>query len=187
MPGPLANARHEAFAQELAKGLSAAEAYVKAGYKPNDGNAIRLKANERVANRVAELVNQSAERTGVTLDRILNEYAGIAFSGMSKFIKVNGAGDPVIDLSNCTKADLDLLAETTVEDFTDGRGEDIRDVRRVKVKMLDRMKALDALYRHLSMCGKAANDTTDWLAQALREISSRGSAAPIATERYRDD
>jgi hypothetical protein len=37
--GPLANQRHECFAQALAQGKSAAEAYVLAGYKANAGNA----------------------------------------------------------------------------------------------------------------------------------------------------
>jgi hypothetical protein len=36
MPGPLKNARHERFAQELAKGASQAEAYARAGYKPSE-------------------------------------------------------------------------------------------------------------------------------------------------------
>ncbi len=35
----LKNARHERFAQNVAKGMSAAEAYEKAGYKRNDGSA----------------------------------------------------------------------------------------------------------------------------------------------------
>lgn len=35
----LRNTRHEAFAQNLAKGMSAAAAYRKAGYKANDGSA----------------------------------------------------------------------------------------------------------------------------------------------------
>ena len=39
----LQNPRHEKFAQELAAGKSAAEAYAHCGYKPNYGNCIRLK------------------------------------------------------------------------------------------------------------------------------------------------
>lgn len=55
-PGPLSNARHERFAQGLAEGKSASAAYIGAGYSANDGNAIRLKGNERIASRVAELL-----------------------------------------------------------------------------------------------------------------------------------
>lgn len=57
----LSNSRHEIFSQELAKGVSAVEAYVKAGFKRNEGNAIRLKGNERVLARVEELKAEAAK------------------------------------------------------------------------------------------------------------------------------
>jgi hypothetical protein len=53
--GALENPRYEAFAQALAKGKSASEAYKKAGFKANRGNASRLKAHESVSRRLAEL------------------------------------------------------------------------------------------------------------------------------------
>ena len=59
---PLANSRHEKFAQELAEGHSATEAYERAGYKPNYGNCIRLKGNERIVARVRELQHGGAVR-----------------------------------------------------------------------------------------------------------------------------
>jgi hypothetical protein len=46
--GTLTNPRHERFVQALFEGETADAAYAKAGYKPNDGNCIRLKGNERV-------------------------------------------------------------------------------------------------------------------------------------------
>ena len=52
----LDNQRHERFAQELAKGKTADEAYQLAGYKPNRGNATTPKANQSIAARVAELL-----------------------------------------------------------------------------------------------------------------------------------
>ena len=51
----LSNPRHELFAQVLAAGCSATEAYVKAGYRLNKGNAGRLKTNEHIRKRVEEL------------------------------------------------------------------------------------------------------------------------------------
>ncbi len=52
----LKNSRHERFAQEVARGKSAAEAYVLAGYKPNKGNPSTLKADQRISQRVDELL-----------------------------------------------------------------------------------------------------------------------------------
>jgi phage terminase small subunit len=48
----LTNPRHERFAQELAKGKTATEAYRLAGYKHDDGHASRLAGNGRVSARV---------------------------------------------------------------------------------------------------------------------------------------
>ena len=57
------NRRHEAFAQALAKGMTADAAYVTAGFKANRGNAARLNANESIKARVAELQAEAAKRT----------------------------------------------------------------------------------------------------------------------------
>lgn len=68
----LSNPRHERFAQELAKGKPATEAYEAAGFKPNEGNAGRLNRNEQVRKRLAELQATSAERAGFTLEGLLD-------------------------------------------------------------------------------------------------------------------
>lgn len=62
MAGPLKNARHERFAQELAKGATADAAYALAGFNPNRCNASRLKANENIAARVEQLQSKVAEK-----------------------------------------------------------------------------------------------------------------------------
>ncbi|MGP9819200.1 terminase small subunit [Salinarimonas sp. NSM] len=67
------NARHEAFAQAVAKGRTQVEAYALAGYKPNDGHAARLAGNGRVRARIAELQGRAAERTAVTIESLTAE------------------------------------------------------------------------------------------------------------------
>nr|WP_313709028.1 terminase small subunit [Brucella intermedia] len=69
----LRNAKHEAFAQGLAKGMTADEAYQKAGYKPHRGNASTLRANQNISDRVAELQEKAVERTLVTVESITQE------------------------------------------------------------------------------------------------------------------
>lgn len=63
----LENARHERFAQALAKGETADAAYVIAGFAENRGNAARLKANESVERRVAEILGKAATRAEITV------------------------------------------------------------------------------------------------------------------------
>lgn len=77
----LSNARHERFAQELAKGKAASEAYVLAGYKANDGNASTLKGNQKVEDRVAELQERAATRAEITVASITDRLLKIASKG----------------------------------------------------------------------------------------------------------
>lgn len=67
----LDNPRHEAFAQALAKGNSASEAYALAGYRRNEGNAGRLNRNEQVQRRVAELQAMLLDRMVVDREWVL--------------------------------------------------------------------------------------------------------------------
>ena len=69
----LPNPRHERFAQELAKGKSAAEAYQATGYKGDRTAASRLSTNVNLQRRVAELQNKAAEKVVVTVEDIARQ------------------------------------------------------------------------------------------------------------------
>lgn len=69
----LKNARHERFAQGLAKGKTADDAYAEAGFKPNRHNASRLKTNDNILARIAELQSKAAEKHVVTVDSLTLE------------------------------------------------------------------------------------------------------------------
>jgi len=75
----LENTRHEAFAQNLAKGMSQTQAYIEAGYTKAgaDRSASRLLGNAEVAARVNELKERSAVAVKVTLDLLLEEGLGL--------------------------------------------------------------------------------------------------------------
>lgn len=69
----LKNAKHEAFAQAVATGKSATEAYADAGFKPHQQNASRLMLNDVVKARVAEIKNRVAEKAEWSAaDRLLS-------------------------------------------------------------------------------------------------------------------
>lgn len=80
----LTNAKHERFAQLIAEGKTATDAYVEAGYKANDGNAATLKGNQRIAARVAELLERAAARTEITVANITDRLLAIATKGEGK-------------------------------------------------------------------------------------------------------
>jgi phage terminase small subunit len=69
----LTNPRHERFAQALFGGKPANAAYEEAGYKPHDGNCIRLRGNERIKARLAELQAEIAKENVVSVGSLLAE------------------------------------------------------------------------------------------------------------------
>lgn len=74
----LSNAKHERFAQELAKGATADEAYVSAGYAKNRHNAARLYRDERVQARVAEILERAAVRAEITVASVTERLMRLA-------------------------------------------------------------------------------------------------------------
>jgi phage terminase small subunit len=71
--GALSNPRHERFAQELAKGKSATEAYSEAGYQESRASASRLLTNANVQARVAELQERAAANVVISREWVLEQ------------------------------------------------------------------------------------------------------------------
>lgn len=69
----LKNARHERFAQDLAKGKTAEKAYVDAGYKANRHNAAALAREQHISTRVSELQAPAVKRTEITVQSLADE------------------------------------------------------------------------------------------------------------------
>ncbi len=70
----LKNARHERFAQALARGKSQEDAYEFAGYSPSRSAASRLATDVNICERLAELTERAADKAVIdkawVLDRL---------------------------------------------------------------------------------------------------------------------
>lgn len=165
--GPLANARHERFAQLLAEGKTADEAYSLAGFTPNRGNASTLKAKQSVRARVDELLSASANRVEITKARVLAELGKIGFSDIRRAVKwhsqVNVA---TIDDDADTEAlveegairfavanQVELISSGDIDDDTAAAISEISmtDKGGLKVKFHDKRSALVDIGKHLGM------------------------------------
>ena len=91
----LKNPRHEAFAQALARGMSASAAYVEGGYKANRHNAAALAREEHIRTRVAELQEEqlaihqqataaAAANKQVTIESLIAEAEAARAKAMSE-------------------------------------------------------------------------------------------------------
>lgn len=76
----LPNARHERFAQELAKGKTQEAAYIAAGYSGAGAHvsASKLLKNAKIAARVAELKERAAARAEITTQELAERLLKIA-------------------------------------------------------------------------------------------------------------
>ncbi len=137
-------AKQERFVAEYLIDLNATQAAIRAGYseKTAQQQGSRLLLNVVVQEAIAKGQNKTAEKLEITKDRIVEELAKIGFSNMLDYMRAGSDGDPYLDFSDLTREQAAALSEVTVEDFKDGRGEDARDVRRIKFKLHDKKGAL---------------------------------------------
>ena len=151
--------RYEKMAQGLVAGLTRHQAYLKAGFKGSDANARRVAGHPQVVARVQELMALAAEQAGVSRTRIQQELACIAFgtikevakweSNLTEISEDNETGLPKFrSFNQITLIDSDTLTDTaarSIAEVSQGQGGQLR------VKMHDKLKALDMLGRDIGM------------------------------------
>lgn len=156
---PLKSAKHEAVLQAYIADPNRlrAKAYLVVYPKSSEDAAAtgfsRLLRNAGFAARLKFLdagVTQAAvEQSGITVAATVAELAKIGFCNAKDYLRVLPGGEPAVDLSAATEDQFAALAEVTVEDFVDGRGDDARDVRRVKFRLHNKQAALVSILDHL--------------------------------------
>lgn len=177
--------QHRKFLREWLVLRHGEKAALAAGYAERSARstASTILAREDVRAAIAEAEGRLQEIHEDELERILDELRRIAFGGLGDFLRITPDGDPYIDLSRASREDLNTLDSTEIEDYVEGRGENARNVRRVKIKRADRLKALELLGKHFGLGNRREEEAVDRLTQAVREIAQRGSAMPIGQGR----
>ncbi|MBY5917339.1 terminase small subunit [Rhizobium leguminosarum] len=148
---PALSAKQKRFVAEYLIDLNATQAAIRAGYSKKTATvqASRLLTNAKVQEELSKQQSKVAERLEITKERIVDELAKIGFANMLDYMRAGPDGDPYLDFSGLTRDQAAALSEVTVEDFKDGRGEEARDVRRVKFKLHDKKGALVDLAKML--------------------------------------
>jgi phage terminase small subunit len=167
------NAKQKRFVEEYLIDLNATQAAIRAGYSEKTARQMGTEnlAKPVISAAIEEAIAKRAERTEITQDMVLRELAKIGFSNMQDYMKSTKDGDPYLDFSSLTRDQAAALTEVTIEDFRDGRGEDIRDVRRVKFKLADKRAALVDIGKHLGMFKDEVNHNHKIdFAQALKDL-----------------
>jgi phage terminase small subunit len=150
-------AKQACFVQEYLIDLNATQAAIRAGYSKKTAGQMgneNLK-KPKIANAIAASQKKRAERTEITQDRVLAEYAKLAFLDPRKFFTAEGNLVPIQDLDDDTAAALAGM------DVVENRGEGgaIVDYTK-KIKISDKKGALDSIARHLGMFNDKLDLTT---------------------------
>lgn len=149
--------KQEAFCLAYVETGNASEAYRRAydASRMKDGTirvkACEVMAHELVEARIAELRQRAMDRHDVTVDRIVQELAKLAFANMLDYIQIQSDGTAYVDFSKLSREQAAAIGEIVTEEYSEGRGEDARPVKRVKFKLLDKRGALVDLGKHLGM------------------------------------
>ena len=156
---PTLNARQQKFVLEYQVDQVATQAAIRAGYSVATAHVqgSRLLSNVKVREAIAKAQAKMARKAEVTVERIVSELAKIGFANMQDYMSATHDGDPFLDFSKLTRDQAAALAEVTVDDFVDGRGEEARAVKRVKFKLHDKRAALVDLGRQLGMFQDGGN------------------------------
>ena len=148
--------RQRRFVEEYLIDVDARAAARRAGFSRKSlSYPSRLMRNPEIARAIAQAMAASAERTGITKERVLAEYAKIAFLDLSQLADWDRDGAVLLDaalVSEDVAAAIAAISELPAAQET--AGEPVR----LKVSVFDKMKALEALARLLDPTLDLAGD-----------------------------
>ena len=157
---PVLTPRRERFCQLIASGTPAMKAYGEAGYKPDPrgGNVFRLRHRPEIEARIEELLakarhveelatERAIERVALSKEALARELVPSAVSNIADYVRINDDGDPVIDFSKATRQQLSAIKSLQVETYVAGRGDNAREVKRVKFQLHEKVPAAMGIAR----------------------------------------
>lgn len=128
------------------------EAMVRGGgYTLSTARATGFKFKRRpdVQAMLAERRAVIGQQMGVTTEMLVERLKMIAFSDLSRFIKITRDGELNYDFTGATETELKLINELTVDKYTEGRGVHAKAVKKFKFAKADTLRAIELLGRIL--------------------------------------
>lgn len=142
----LKNLQYEIFAQEYSVSNHGTNSAIKAKYskKSAAAQATRLLKIAKIKDRIDELLTQTTDKLQITRERIMAEYAKLAFLNPKKFYNTNGTVKKIHSMDDDTAA-----AITSIETLSLGNKKKYG--RITKIKASDKRGALDSLAKAMGM------------------------------------
>ena len=151
------NEKQKRFAKEYVKDFNGKQAAIRAGYSEvsSSSTASELLTYPKVQAAIQKEIQKRNKRIEVTQDRVVEELAKIGFSDIKDVVEWDGDSTRIKDSS---EVDGTIIAEITdietfIKSIPGGKGKEPKQMlnRTKKVKLHDKMKALELLARHMGM------------------------------------
>ena len=159
--------KQERFVEEYLVDLNATQAAIRTGYSEKTAaeQASRLLTNVKIQTAIAAGRQRLADKAGISQERVLKEYARLAFLDIRKAFDEDGNLKPIHELDDDTAAAIAGL-EVEVRRVAGDSTEELEDqahggslkrqrgeltARLHKIKLSDKKGALDSIARHLGM------------------------------------
>ena len=159
------NARQEDFVYEYMVDLNATQAAIRAGYSEKTARQIGCEnlTKPSIQDAIAHLRKKRADRYEITAENVLAEYAKIGFNNLDDYVDTTG-DLPRIDFQGLSRDELAAVSEITVDtryeyEMVNGERNCTGTIDKVKFKLHDKTKALDALSRNLGLFEKDNSQT----------------------------
>ena len=129
-----------------------------------------LRKDPLIAEAVQAGMAALGHRFGITAERVLGELAKLAFANPADYFTVQEDGTAYVDLSALTREQAAAIAEIQVDEYVEGKGEETRNVKRVKIKLVDKGVNLERLGRNLKLfTDKVEVSGLEALAERIRQ------------------
>lgn len=136
--------KRQRFVEEYLVDLNAKQAAIRAGYsaKTAEVTGCQILKNLKVREAVDKVLAEKSKRTGISIERVLQELAKIAFLNSADLVNEDGSLK-----ANISRDDMAAVASMKVKTIPTDTGEIVeRDV-----KFCDKLRAIELLGKHLGM------------------------------------
>ena len=159
-------AKQSTFVLEYLIDYNATKAAIRAGYSKRTARSIGSENLTKpvIGAKILEAMKERSKRTEIEADRILAEYASVAFSDMRDYMTFSDDGNVYVDWTNMPKDVTKAIAEITQEEYAEGKGRR----KKTSLKLHSKLGALNALAKHLGLF----NDAVDELRAMVTNIEN---------------
>ena len=146
--------RQKRFCEEYLIDLNGAQAAIRAGYSRDSAKEIASEnlTKPNIQEYLSQRQQELQEATGINQKRVLEEYAKVAFADIRNYYDENSMLLPIREIGDQAAGALAGIEVDQLWAATMAGRVQIGETK--KIKVYDKVKALDSLARHLGMFGK---------------------------------